>query len=116
VSLHHASTGREHVFVLPVYGRPHWLERCPDSQAGQTAPSPVVTASTRSAHLAGIGRRRGNELKAPPVSAGIAADWNIALLHATRPWVTLAHQDDWLSSLSRRRYAQVSLLRGVGAA
>jgi glycosyl transferase family 2 len=86
----------EHMFVVPACGRPAWIERCLDSLERQTQPSAVlITTSTPNGYLSDIARRRGVALEVNPSAAGIASDWNFALSRATRPWVTLAHQDDW---------------------
>jgi len=83
------------MFVVPACGRPAWIERCLDSLERQTHPSAVlITTSTPNGYLSDIARRRGVALEVNPSAGGIASDWNFALSRATRPWVTLAHQDD----------------------
>src|SRR5262245_33000530 len=84
------------MFVVPAFGRPAWIERCLDSLERQTQPSAVlITTSTPNGYLSDIARRRGVALDVNPSARGIASDWNFALSRGTRPWVTLAHQDDW---------------------
>ena len=86
----------EHMFVVPVYGKPVWLDRCLESLRAQTTPSTIlITTSTPSAYLDEVARRGKVAIEVNPVSGGIGADWNFALSRAATPWVTLAHQDDW---------------------
>ena len=86
----------EHMFVVPVYGKPAWLDRCLESLRTQTTPSTIlITTPTPSAYLDEVARRWGVAIEVNPVCGGIGADWNYALSRAVTPWVTLAHQDDW---------------------
>jgi glycosyltransferase involved in cell wall biosynthesis len=86
-----------HMFVVPAYGEPQWLERCLDSLERQTHASRIAIAtSTPNAYLEAIATRRRLPLIVNPRSgAGIGADWNFALAQADADWVSLAHQDDW---------------------
>ena len=102
-----------HMFVVPVYGQPPWLDRCLESLQRQTLPSRVlITTPTPSDYLAEIARRRGIEFEVNPVSRGIGADWNFALSRATQRWVTLAHQDDWYDPTYLERCLQAATKAG----
>jgi glycosyltransferase involved in cell wall biosynthesis len=88
----------KHVFVVPAFGRPRWLERCLDSLQRQSRASEIlVTTSTPNALVASVCSQRAIPLIVNPVSGGIASDWNFALERGGSDWVTLAHQDDWYS-------------------
>src|SRR5262245_33316911 len=85
-----------HVFAVPAFGEPRWLERCLGSLQRQTVASAiVVTTSTPNAHISAVAEQRGVAVVVNPRAAGIASDWNFALEQASAGWVTLAHQDDW---------------------
>lgn len=91
-----AAAAARHMFVLPAFGEPAWIERCLDSIERQTCRTRVlITTSTPNDYLTAIARRRRVPLVVNPVSRGIAADWNFALTHGEADWVSLAHQDDW---------------------
>ena len=95
-----------HVFVLPAFGEPAWIERCLDSIDRQTCRSAVVvTTSTPNQYLRAITERWNLPFVVNPGSHGIAADWNFALAHGDATWVTLAHQDDWYDP----RYVELAL-------
>lgn len=95
-----------HVFVLPAFGAPAWIERCLDSIEQQTCRSAViVTTSTPNDYLRAITERRRLPLVVNPESRGIAADWNFALARGEAKWVTVAHQDDWYDP----RYVELAL-------
>jgi glycosyltransferase involved in cell wall biosynthesis len=86
----------DHMFVVPAFGEPRWIERCLQSIEAQTLTSrTLITTSTPSAHLSRAAARFGVPPVVNPVSAGIAADWNFALTQADTEWITIAHQDDW---------------------
>ena len=85
-----------HAFVVPAFGRPPWLAECLESLQQQTVRSRILIAtSTPNEHITEIARRSGIEVRVNPTSAGIASDWNFAIVLAPARWVTLAHQDDW---------------------
>jgi hypothetical protein len=85
-----------HAFVVPAFGRPHWLADCVASLQQQTVRSRIlITTSTPNEHITRVADRAGIEVRVNPTPAGIAADWNFALAVAPAGWVTLAHQDDW---------------------
>jgi len=85
-----------HVFAVPAFGEPHWLERCVRSLQRQSVPSSIViTTSTPNSHVAAVAQRCEVPLVVNPRAGGIASDWNFALDQARTGWVTLAHQDDW---------------------
>ena len=95
--------------MVPAFGEPKWIERCLDSIERQTSRSRVVlTTSTPNALLASIAERRRIPLIANPVSRGIAADWNFALVQGDTEWISLAHQDDWYDP----RYVELCLAHG----
>jgi hypothetical protein len=90
-----AAVPATHAFVVPVFGRPQWLDRCLISLRSQTRPSPViVTTSTPSEYIDSVAARYGVPVTVNRTSEGIAADWNFAFRQAPTEWVTLAHQDD----------------------
>ena len=85
-----------HIFAVPAFGEPRWLERCVLSLQRQTVLSAIViTTSTPNSHIASVAQQCGVPLVVNPRAAGIASDWNFALDQAETGWVTLAHQDDW---------------------
>jgi glycosyltransferase involved in cell wall biosynthesis len=104
-----ARAADEHMFVVPVFGKPVWLDRCLESLQRQTTPSSIlITTPTPSGYLDEVARGRGVAIEVNPVSRGIGADWNFALSRATRPWVTLAHQDDWYAPTYVERCLQTA--------
>ncbi len=105
------------MFVVPVYGKPVWLDRCLESLRTQTTPSPIlITTSTPSAYLDEVARRGRVAIEVNPVCGGIGADWNFALSRAATPWVTLAHQDDWYSPRVSRTLPEDSRAHSRGDA
>ena len=84
-----------HAFVVPAYGESPFLGACLDSLKSQSVPSEVtITTSTPSAYIETAARSAGARLIVNETAAGIASDWNFALLATTARRVTLAHQDD----------------------
>jgi hypothetical protein len=81
---------------VPACGEPRWLDRCLESLQRQTEASDIlITTSTPNPYLASLAERRQIPLVVNPVAAGIASDWNFALVQRDSEWVSLAHQDDW---------------------
>src|SRR5258706_5829269 len=84
-----------HAFVVPAYGNSPFLGACLRSLRGQSAPSPVVVAtSTPSEALSAVAAAFDAPVLVNPRREGIAADWNFALEATQARYVTLAHQDD----------------------
>lgn len=86
----------DHAFVIPVYGRPPYLQSCVRSIMNQTtgAPRVLIGTSTPSDYIADIGAAFGIPVLVNPERANIAADWNFAMESSDSRFVTIAHQDD----------------------
>jgi glycosyltransferase involved in cell wall biosynthesis len=86
----------DHCFVIPAYKDSAFLEKCIESLLRQSVKSEIIiTTSTPTAFNKAIADKYSlpyfiNEIK----DAGIANDWNFALLKSTASLVTIAHQDD----------------------
>lgn len=91
----------DHTFAIPVYLAAPNLATLVESlrmQAGN--PSEILLAtSTPSAELEAFAKRHALALHINPRRIDIAMDWNFALSAAQTRFVTLAHQDDYFTSL-----------------
>ena len=84
-----------HAFVVPTYGYSPHLRDCLASLRAQTVPSEIVIAtSTPWDGLEVVAAEFDARLAVHSPNAGIGRDWNFALEQASKPWVTIAHQDD----------------------
>src|SRR5258706_16305485 len=74
-----ALSSDDHAFVVPAYGNSPFLGACLRSLRGQSAPSPVVVAtSTPSEALSAVAAAFDAPVLVNPRREGIAADWNFA--------------------------------------
>jgi len=84
-----------HAMVVMAYGDSPFLGDCLASLRDQTVPGLiVVTTSTPSPFIDDTAGHFGAPVIVNPVQAGIAADFNFALVATSAHRVTLAHQDD----------------------
>ena len=89
-----------HSFVVLAHRESPYLQECIHSLLSQTAPSPVVIAtSTPCAWIEDTAARNRLSLFVNPVEKGIGSDWTFAYGVAQSRYVTLAHQDDVYSPL-----------------
>ncbi len=85
----------DHEFMLLAYGKSPFLADCLASLKSQSVPANIrISTSTPSSYIDRLAERHGVEVVVNPLRSGIGRDWNFALEHASRRYVTLAHQDD----------------------
>lgn len=88
-------SSREHSFVIPAYKQSPYLEECIMHLLNQSVQSEIILAtSTPSVYLEQLSAKYNIPYFVNDAAPGIASDWNFALLKATTPFVTIAHQDD----------------------
>ena len=87
-----------HCFAVCAYGDSPYVQRCLDSLAAQTQPSPILLCTaTPSAYLEALARRYGAAYRVNAAPPGIGSDWDFALEAARAAGfelATLCHQDD----------------------
>lgn len=86
----------DHTFAICAYGQSPYLEECISSVLGQTRPGSeiYISTSTPSNWLDEVAEKHGLSVYVNTGDKGIGQDWNVAYSHATRSYVTIAHQDD----------------------
>ena len=97
MQLEHHIFSTRHAFAISAYGESPHLPMCLNSICNQANGNSdiLLTTSTPSLYLERIAAHYDVPLIVNPVSAGIAADWNFALMASNAMFITVAHQDDW---------------------
>lgn len=90
------SRSADHTFAICAYGQSPYLEECIASVLEQTrmGSEVYISTSTPSDWLDGVAGEYGLPVFVNTGDKGIGQDWNAAYSHATRSYVTIAHQDD----------------------
>ena len=96
-----------HTFVVCAYGESPYLRQCLESLRAQTSRSEILMiTSTPNDMIQSAAEEYGLSVQVNHGKAGLAEDWNFALLQAKTPLVTLAHQDDVYQPDYARRMLQ----------
>ena len=91
-------TATNHTFIILAYKESPYINACIQSLTQQTLKSGVIlSTSTPSLFLDGIGKEYGIPVVNNEKQEGIAADWSFAYNLGKTKYITLAHQDDLYS-------------------
>ncbi|MDO4182758.1 MAG: glycosyltransferase [Coriobacteriia bacterium] len=96
----------DHTFAICAYKESPFLGECVRSLQQQTLKTNVIMCtSTPSDYVENVAKEAGIPLFVNPAKPGIGSDWNFAVICASTPLVTIAHQDDTYAP----RYAECAV-------